>query len=175
VRLFGLTGNIGAGKSSVARLLVRHGIPVIDADQLAREVVAPGRPALAEIAARFGPKVLHADGTLDRKALAAVVFDDPAQLAEAGHPAAVYEAALIVENGLERGLAGLIVVTAPDEAQVARLLLRDGMTDAEARARMAAQLPSAEKRKKATFVIENHGSLADLEAQVAELVPRLKA
>ena len=197
MRLFGLTGNIGAGKSSVARLLVRHGIPVIDADQLAREVVAPGRPALAEIAARFGPKVLHADGTLDRKALAAVVFDDPAeraalnaivhpriaeataarvaQLAEAGHPAAVYEAALIVENGLERGLAGLIVVTAPDEAQVARLLLRDGMTDAEARARMAAQLPSAEKRKKATFVIENHGSLADLEAQVAELVPRLKA
>jgi dephospho-CoA kinase len=196
VKLFGLTGNIGAGKSTVARLLVRHGVPVIDADQVAREVVQPGQPALSEIAARFGPGVLQADGALDRKALGALVFADAderkalnaivhpriaqaaagriAALADAGHAAAVYEAALIVENGLDRGLDGLIVVTAPEELQLARLRLRDGLTDAEARARLASQLPAAEKVKRATFVIENHGSEAELDAQVARLLESIR-
>jgi dephospho-CoA kinase len=195
VRVFGLTGNIGAGKSTVARLLAARGIPVIDADRLAREVVQPGQPALAEIAARFGGKVLNPDGTLDRKALAAVVFNDPAEraalnaivhpriaeataarlaeLAQGGHRTAVYEAALIVENGLDRGMDGLVVVTAPEDVQLARLLERDKMSEAEARARLAAQLPAAVKLERATFVIENHGSLADLEAQVAKLLPAL--
>jgi dephospho-CoA kinase len=196
VKLFGLTGNIGAGKSTVARLLVGHGVPVIDADQVAREVVQPGQPALSEIAARFGPGVLQADGALDRKALGALVFADAnerkalnaiihpriaqaaagriAALADAGHAAAVYEAALIVENGLDRGLDGLIVVTAPEALQLARLRLRDGLTDAEARARLASQLPAAEKVKRATFVIENHGSEADLDAQVARLLESIR-
>jgi dephospho-CoA kinase len=197
VRVLGLTGNIGAGKSTVARLLAAHGIPVIDADQLAREVVQPGQPALAEIAARFGQKVLNPDGTLDRKAMAAVVFNDPAEraalnaivhpriaeatasrlaeLAREGQPTAVYEAALIVENGLDRGLDGLIVVTAPEDVQLARLLERDKMSEAEARARLAAQLPASVKLERATFVVENHGSLAELEAQVARLLPLLRA
>ena len=190
MRVWGLTGNIGAGKSTVARLLAARGVPVIDADQIAREVVQPGRPALGEIAARW-PQVIAPDGSLDRKALAARVFADAHErdelnhivhpriaeevsarmgaLAGAGHPVAVYEAALIVENGLDRGLDGLIVVTAPPESQIARLRLRDGMTEEEARARIAAQLPAAEKVRKATFVIENAGSERDLEAQVDRL------
>jgi dephospho-CoA kinase len=192
VRLFGLTGSIGAGKSTVARLLAREGVPVIDADQLAREVVRPGQPALRDIAARFGPFVVRPDGTLDRKALGARIFADAeerkalnaivhpriaqasaaqvAALSEAGHRAAVYEAALIVENGLDRGLDGLIVVTAPEEVQLARLVLRDGLTEAEARARLAAQLPVAEKLNRATFVIDNRGAPAELEAQVQKLL-----
>jgi len=196
VRLFGLTGNIGAGKSTVARLLVRHGVPVIDADQVARDVVQSGQPALGEIAARFGPGVLQADGSLDRKALGALVFSDAnerkalnaiihprisqaaavriAALAAAGHAVAVYEAALIVENGLDRGLDGLIVVIAKEELQLVRLRLRDGLTEAEALARLAAQLPAAEKVKRATFVIENHGSEADLDAQVAKLLDSMR-
>jgi dephospho-CoA kinase len=192
VRLFGLTGNIGAGKSTVARLLVKHGVPVIDADLLAREVVQPGQPALSEIAARFGPNVLNPDGSLDRKALGTRVFANAderaalnaivhpriaqasaqriAALADAGHQAAVYEAALIVENGLDKGMDGLIVVDVPEELQLARLRARDGLTEPEARARLAAQLPAAVKRERATFLIENRGDLADLDAQVAKLL-----
>ena len=191
MRIWGLTGNIGSGKSTVARLLAAGGVPVVDADQVAREVVEPGRPALREIAARW-PEVISAQGALDRKALAARVFADPRERAElnaivhpriavevaarmgalaaSGHPAAVYEAALIVENGLEKGLDGLIVVTAPPPVQVARLRLRDGMSEAEAKARIAAQLPAEEKVRKATFVIENAGSERDLEAQVERLL-----
>jgi dephospho-CoA kinase len=171
-------------------------VPVVDADQVAREVVQPGRPALREIAQRF-PGVVQEDGTLDRKALAARVFADASErealnrithpriaeevsarlgaLAGAGHPCAVYEAALIVENGLDQGLDGLIVVTAPEEAQIERLVKRDGMSKEDARARMAAQLPALEKVRRARFVLENTGSEAELEEQVARLVPALKA
>jgi dephospho-CoA kinase len=195
VRIWGLTGNIGSGKSTVARLLAARGIPVVDADRIAREVVLPGRPALREIGARW-PSVISPDGTLDRKALAARVFADPKERAElnhivhpriaeevsarmgalagAGHPAAVYEAALIVETGLHAGLDGLIVVTAPEEAQLSRLLRRDGMTDADVRARMAAQLPIAEKLRHATVVIDNAGDEAALVPQVDRLIAAMR-
>ena len=169
---------------------------MVDADQIAREVVEKGRPALREIASRFGG-VLLPDGSLDRKALAQRVFADKAErealnhivhpriaeevsarlatLAAAGHPVAVYEAALIVENGLQAGLDGLIVVVAPPEVQMARLRLRDGMSAEEARARIAAQLPSADKLRHATVTIDNTGSEADLAAQVERLVARMRA
>jgi dephospho-CoA kinase len=195
VRIWGLTGNIGSGKSTVARMLASLGVPVVDADQVAREVVEPGRPALAEIAARF-PGVIRGDGSLDRKALAGRVFADEgerralesivhpriaeevatrmAALADSGHTVAVYEAALIVENGLQQGLDGLIVVTAPLEAQIARLRLRDRMSEGEARARIAAQLPAEEKARAATVVIENAGSEAELAAQVERLASRMR-
>jgi len=195
VRIWGLTGNIGSGKSTVGRLLAARGIPVVDADQVAREMVEPGRPALREIASRF-PGVVRGDGSLDRKALAARVFQDAGErtalerilhpriaeevatrmgaLAAAGHPAAVYEAALIVENGLQRGLDGLIVVTAPPGTQIARLRLRDNMSEEEARARIAAQLSSSAKAKEATVVIENAGSEADLSAEVDRLAERIR-
>lgn len=191
VRIWGLTGNIGSGKSTVARLLAAGGVPVVDADQIGRELVEPGRPALEEIARRF-PTVIGPGGTLDRKALAARVFAHPeelralnailhpriaqesaarmAALADAGHPVAVYEAALIVENRLHLDLDGLIVVTAPAGVQLARLRLRDGMSEAEAKARIAAQLPEAEKTKLATVVIDNRGSEAELAAQVDRLL-----
>jgi dephospho-CoA kinase len=195
VRIWGLTGNIGSGKTMVARLLAAGGIPVVDADQVAREVVGPGKPALREIAARF-PGVVLRDGSLDRKALGARIFADASEraalnaivhpriaeevatrmaaFAEAGERVAVYEAALIVENGLEQGLDGLIVVTAPPELQVARMRRRDGLTEAEAKARIASQLPAAEKARRATVVIDNSGSEADLAAQVTQLIARLR-
>jgi dephospho-CoA kinase len=195
VRIWGLTGNIGSGKSTVGRMLAARGIPVLDADEVAREVVEPGRPALRDIASRF-PDAMRPDGSLDRKALAARVFADPVErealnaivhpriaeevatrmagLAASGEKVAVYEAALIVENGLHRGLDGLIVVTAPAEAQIARLRRRDGMTGEEAQARIAAQLPAAEKTRQATVVIENAGSEAELAAMVDELAERLQ-
>jgi dephospho-CoA kinase len=190
VRVFGLTGNIGTGKSTVARLFAERGVPVIDADQVAREVVEPGTKGLAEVAARF-PGVLDARGELDRKALAARVFTDAQEraalnailhpligrevrsrldrLAARGLPFAIYEAALIVENGLHHALDGLIVVSAPVEEQVRRLAQRDGMGESEARARIAAQLPAHEKVKAADFVIENTGAPELLRAQVARV------
>jgi dephospho-CoA kinase len=190
VRVFGLTGNIGTGKSTVARLFAERGVPVIDADQVAREVVEPGTPGLAEVATRF-PGVLTPRGELDRKALAARVFADAQEraalnailhpligrevrarldrLAARGQHFAIYEAALIVENGLQHGLDGLIVVSAPVEEQVRRLAARDGMPEAEARARIAAQLPAHEKLKAADFVIENTGAPELLRAQVARV------
>jgi dephospho-CoA kinase len=173
MRVWGLTGNIGSGKSTVARLLAARGVPVVDADQVAREMVAP-------------------DGTLDRRALAARVFADARERAELnrivhpriaeevssrlgalageGYPVAVYEAALIIENRMHDGLDGLVVVTAPEAAQLARLRERDGMSEEEARARLAAQLPAADKLRHATFVIDNQGSEAELEAQVDRLL-----
>jgi dephospho-CoA kinase len=191
MRVWGLTGNIGSGKSTVARLLAARGVPVVDADQVAREVVQPGAPALREIAARW-PSMVAPDGTLDRRALAARVFADARERAELnrivhpriaeevssrlgalageGYPVAVYEAALIIENRMHDGLDGLVVVTAPEAAQLARLRERDGMSEEEARARLAAQLPAADKLRHATFVIDNQGSEAELEAQVDRLL-----
>ena len=191
MRVWGLTGNIGSGKSTVARLLAARGVPIVDADRIAREVVAPGTEALREIAARW-PSVVSAAGLLDRKALAALIFADPreraalnqithpriarevavrmAALAAVGTPVAVYEAALIVENRRHEGLDGLVVVTAPEAAHFARLRRRDGMTEAEARARLDAQLPAAEKLRHATFTIDNAGSEAGLSAEVDRLL-----
>ena len=142
------------------------------------------------------PSALRADGSLDRKALAVRVFADPAErealnaivhpriaeevatrmasLAAAGEKVAVYEAALIVENGLQQGLDGLIVVTASPEVQIARLRLRDNMSEEEARARIASQLPAAEKAREATVVIDNGGSQAALGAQLERLIERLR-
>ena len=196
MRIYGLTGNIGSGKSTVARLLADRGVPVVDADQLAREVVLPGRPALLAIAARF-PGVVSPEGRLDRKALGARVFRDEAErralnaivhpriaeetaarmarLATEGHALAVYEAALIVENGMQGALDGLIVVTAPLATQLSRLRLRDALSEADARARLQAQLPAEEKARLADFVIDNGGAPEALVPQVEALLRKLRA
>jgi dephospho-CoA kinase len=192
VHLFGLTGGIASGKSTVGRRLRARGVPVIDADQLAREAVAPGTPGLEAVVAAFGSGVLAADGALDRKRLADQVFGDDAKrqtlngivhpivtmltfaraaaLRDAGHPLACYEAALIVENGVADAFRPLVVVAAPEDVQVARACARDSALEADVRARLRAQMPLAEKVKVADFVIENAGSLADLERRADEVL-----
>jgi dephospho-CoA kinase len=184
MHLFGLTGGIASGKSSVARVWRDLGLPIIDADVLAREVVMPGAPALADIRAEFGDSVLAPDGTLDRKALAAIVFADDAkrrrlnqlthpritalsleraaELSARGEPLACYEAALLVENGVADAFRPLVVVTASPENQVKRAALRDGATEDDSRARVLAQTPLADKVKVADVVIDNDGSAEDL-------------
>lgn len=174
----GLTGGIACGKSAVADLLRARGVPVLDLDRVARDVVAPGEPALAEIAARW-PQAVR-DGALDRKALGAVVVADPearraleaithpriwqrmedwlrAQEA-AGAPVAVVEAALMVETGSWRRYDRLLVVSASPEVQRARLMVREGYDAATADRWLAAQLPLAEKERVADAVVRNDGS-----------------
>jgi dephospho-CoA kinase len=187
MHLFGLTGGIASGKSAVAQRLRERGVPVIDADVLAREVVAPGTDGLAEVVQAFGRDVLLPDGSLDRKAVAAIVFSDPdkrrvlnalthpritrltlertQRLAAEGQPLACYEAALIVENGLADAFRPLVVVSAPVEVQIARTMKRDGCTEEEARRRVLSQMPLADKVKVADFVVENTGTLEDLRAR----------
>ncbi|MCA9586783.1 MAG: dephospho-CoA kinase [Myxococcales bacterium] len=192
MRLFGLTGGIASGKSAVARRLRARGVPVIDADQLAREAVMPGTPGLSAIVATFGDGVLDAEGKLDRKALASLVFGDDAKraalnaivhprvtaltmeraaaLAERGEPLACYEAALLVENGVADAFRPLVVVSAPADVQIARAMARDGATEAEARARLAAQAPLAAKAAAADHVIDNRGTLEDLDRRTDEVL-----
>jgi dephospho-CoA kinase len=197
VNVIGLTGGIASGKSTVARMLAERGAAVIDADQLARKVVEPGQPALAELVARFGAAILTADGQLDRKRLAAIAFSDDAARADLGritHPriaaasaqqiaawsdaganVVFYEAALLVENRAHTSLSGLIVVAAPEDVQVSRVMVRDGSTADEARARIAAQLPLAQKVAVANWVIENTGDLDALRAEVDRVVAEIEA
>jgi dephospho-CoA kinase len=186
----GLTGGIASGKSTVGRAFAALGVPVVDADQLAREVVAPGTEGLEEIVRTFGSGVLLADGSLDRKALGAIVFSDAAlrsKLNAITHPRialvsaermkalaalapyVLYEAALIVENGAYKTMNGLVVVKADELAQLERLMQRDQLSEAEARARIAAQAPLAAKLAVADYVIDNSHSLDALHERVANV------
>ncbi len=195
--VIGLTGGIASGKSTVAKLLVDKGALVVDADQLARAIVEPGQPALAELVARFGAAILTPEGELDRKRLGAIAFADPAARVDLGritHPriaaasaraiadasergahVVFYEAALLVENRAHAGLAGLIVVAATPGVQEQRLITRDGLTLDEARARIASQAPLAAKLAAATWVITNDGDPAELAAQVDAIVDEIEA
>jgi dephospho-CoA kinase len=195
--VIGLTGGIASGKSAVAKLLLARGAAVIDADKLARDVVAPGQPALAELVARFGAAILTADGQLDRKRLAAIAFSDEqarrdlnrithpriaaasaqaiATWSDAGANVVFYEAPLLIENRVHTGLSGVIVVSAPADVQQQRLMARDNLTAEDALARIAAQLPLEEKLKVATWVVENHGDLAALEVEVDRVVSDIEA
>jgi len=191
MRVYGLTGGIASGKTTVAKMFAALGVPIVDADQVARDVVEPGRPAYDDIVKTFGEGVLvggRAGAPIDRKALGAIVFGDDdkrrrlnaithpriaaesqarlAGFAAAGHAVALYEAALLVENGIHRALAGLVVVAVDEETQVARTCARDGVTPEEARARIRAQAPLADKVAAATWVIDSRGTLDDVRAQV---------
>lgn len=188
-RVIGLTGGIASGKSTVARMLAALGAAVIDADQVARDVVRPGQPALEAIVATFGAEMLTPTGELDRKRLAACVFADRearrrlerithpriaeetarhvAALGERGVPVAVYEASLLVEGGMHHGLDGLIVVAAPEEVQRRRMQERDGFSPEEAARRLAAQAPLRDKIAVADYVIDGSADLETTRAQVA--------
>ncbi|HTV25196.1 MAG TPA: dephospho-CoA kinase [Polyangiaceae bacterium] len=194
VHIFGLTGGLGSGKSSVAAHFRRRGVPVIDADALAREVVAPGSDALAEIAREFGAGVLQG-AVLDRAKLASLVFGDAAarerlerithpriqslrdsrlrDLEARGEPLVCYEVPLLFEKGLEAGLRPVVVVSVPEALQVERAQRRDQASEAMTRARMAAQLPLAEKAARADFVIDNSGPLAETLGAADEVLRRV--
>jgi dephospho-CoA kinase len=184
MHLFGLTGGIASGKSVVGARFAARGVPVIDADALAREVVAKGSPGLADLVSAFGSGILLPDGSLDRKGLATLAFADVAQkkkldaithprisaltmeraaaLAAKGEPLACYEAALIVENGMADAFRPLVVVAAPEDVQVARVLNRDGGSPADALLRIRAQKPTADKVKVADHVLESTGTIEEL-------------
>jgi dephospho-CoA kinase len=185
--LVGLTGGVGSGKSTVARLLAARGAEVVDLDALAREVVEPGRPGYGAVVDRFGPGVVDPDGRLDRAALAGLVFSDPVARADLNaivHPlvaeearrrvAAASEDAVVVMDvpllveAARGGYDVVVVVEAPEEARLERLAAR-GMAPADARSRMTAQATDADRRALADFVLDNSGSPADLERQVDEL------
>ncbi|MFJ6743574.1 dephospho-CoA kinase [Streptomyces sp. NPDC091279] len=185
----GLTGGIGAGKSEVSRLLVERGAVLIDADRIAREVVAPGTDGLAAVVDAFGADVLGADGALDRPRLGAIVFADPERLAVLNaivHPlvgarsrqleaaaaedaVVVHDVPLLTENGLAPLYDLVIVVDASPETQLDRLIRLRGMTEQDARARMAAQASREQRRAIADVVVDNDVPLARLQERVREV------
>lgn len=188
----GLTGGIGSGKSEVVRRLAALGAVVVDADLIAREVVEPGSPGLAQVVAEFGPDVLAADGTLDRDRLAALVFGDEANrrrlnaivhpligarmielTVAAGerdpHAVVVNDVPLLVEGGLSDRYDVVVVVDVDPETQLRRLVERRGMAEADARARMAVQATREQRLAVADFVVDNTGDLAGLDDRVREV------
>ncbi|MFF5027165.1 dephospho-CoA kinase [Streptomyces collinus] len=185
----GLTGGIGAGKSEVSRLLVEHGAVLIDADRIAREVVAPGTPGLTAVVEAFGPDVLTPDGSLDRPGLGSIVFADPGKLATLNaivHPlvgtrsraledaaaddaVVIHDVPLLTENGLAPLYDLVIVVDTSPETQLDRLVRQRGMTEHDARARMAAQATREQRREIADIVIDNDVPLDTLRKRVAEV------
>lgn len=196
MRLYGLTGGIGSGKSTVSRMLRELGAHVLDADVIARQVVEPGTLGLAEVAARF-PGVLGPDGRLDRAKLGARVFADAAEraalnailhprirdefarqtlaLEAQGVPHVLYDAPLLIENNLHVGMDGVVLVWVPRAVQKARLMARDGLSDEAAEARLAAQLPLDAKREHATWLVDNSGGLEATRAQVERIWGEIQA
>ena len=190
MRVVGLTGGIASGKSTVSAMFRELGAEVIDADEVARDVVEPGTAGLLELARRF-PGVVDASGRLDRAELGRRIFADPAErralegilhprireevarrmeaLARAGVTVVLYDAALLIENGLHRGMDGVVLVSVPESVQRSRLAARDGLDEEEITARLAAQLPLADKRASATWVVDNGGSLDETRAQVRRI------
>jgi dephospho-CoA kinase len=189
----GLTGGVASGKSTVAAMLQELGAVVIDADRLAREVVAPGTEGLADVVATFGAGVLTAQGELDRPAVGAIVFADEAARrkleaiihplvrdrgrkveAEAGPDAVVvHDIPLLAETGQASGFDAVVVVDVPVETQVERMVELRGMSQDEAQARIAAQASREERRALATYVIENTGTIEDLRERVTEVFEAL--
>lgn len=189
MRVVGLTGGIGSGKSTVAAMLTVLGAVVIDSDAIAREAVEPGTPGFDAVVETFGRGIVAADGGLDRAALAAIVFADPdrrAALEAIVHPevvrrvgeivaahadtddVVVLDSPLLIETGRHRDVEMVIVVSAEPETQIGRLVAR-GMDETDARARLAAQMPLAEKAEVADVVLDNEGTLEELEGQVDRL------
>lgn len=195
MKVYALTGGIGAGKSEAARMFAELGVPVVDADRIGQQATEPGGVAEQAVIEAFGERIV-ANGQVDRKKLAAIVFDDKsalqrlnglvhpavlaeiarrtAALAEAGNRAAIIEAALHAEDGrVQEWMAGLILVDCPVETRVKRLVEKRGMTESEARARIAAQTPPEKKAPLAKWIIRNDGDLAHLRGQVTEIAAQL--
>ena len=194
--ILGLTGPSGAGKSEVARLLAEKGIPLVDADALVREVQKPGSPCLKALADAFSSAILRPDGSLDRGKLAELAFGSPEQTqrlnrivhpavialseerlrqaADAGARAAVLDAPLLFESGMDRLCGRTAAVLAPAAERLRRIRQRDGITDEQARIRMAAQPADEYYIARASLVIRNDGSAAQLRAAAAELAEKME-
>ena len=190
----GLTGGIGAGKSEVSKRLAAHGAVIIDADAIAREVVEPGTPGLAQVVAAFGPEVLLPDGRLDRPGLGDIVFADPElrarlnaivhplvgarmrELEESASPGSivVHDVPLIAENNMASAYDLVVVVDVPPRLQLDRLVRHRDLTREQARARMAAQASREQRLGIAGIVVDNSGSLAELDRQVGDLWVELR-
>jgi dephospho-CoA kinase len=193
--LVGLTGGLASGKSTVARMLARRGAIIVDADELSRQAVAPGTSGLGQIVEAFGGEVLNSSGGLDRSALAGIVFADETKrrlLESIVHPevfrllgdvvdryrdtdtVVVFDAPLIVETGFDQACDVVVVVSAPAEAQVARVARTRGMSEEEARSRIASQTSPANRESRADVVIKNDGTMEELESHVATLWEELR-
>ncbi len=194
-RRIALTGGIATGKSHVRAQFEALGVPAIDADVLAHQAVAPGSPALAAVVGRFGRDVLQADGSLNRRALATVVFSDPAarrDLEGIVHPAvrdgidrwfatldpsrhafAIADIPLLYETGRDRDFDAVIVTACDPDTQIKRVMARDGATEAEARQRLAAQLPLDEKIRRGDYVIRTDGTVEETNLQVRRVYEAL--
>jgi dephospho-CoA kinase len=197
VKLVGLTGGIASGKSTVAKILGRLGAAIVDADMLSREVVAPGHDGWNEIVATFGREVLQADQTLDRQKLRTIIFNNPdarkkleaiihprvralaeqriREHGEAGFVVVVYEVPLLFEGNLQQWLRPVILVACDINVQRQRLQARDGLDAAAAQKHIDTQMSLEEKRRLADYVIENDGSLADLESKVRAVLAKIQA
>jgi dephospho-CoA kinase len=191
IKLVGLTGGIGSGKTTVAQMIRERGIPVIDADAIARQVVEPGLPAHSEIAAAW-PEVIAADGRIDRKKLGAIVFSDASSRARleaithlrireqvavqasaletARHPLAFVEAALLVESGFYKQLDKLVVVSSSEETQILRVVARDACSRDAALARIRAQRPLTDKIRVADYILDNDGNIEATRAQLQHIL-----
>lgn len=197
VRRIALTGGIATGKSYVRAAFEALGVPTIDSDVLAREAVAPGTAGLAAVTDRFGRGVMQADGSLDRQKLARIVFADAgarkaieaiihpevqrrtsdwfAALDPRSHPYAIADIPLLYEIGRDRDFDSVIVAVCDPETQVRRVMERDGVSEADARQRLAAQLPIAEKAHRANYVIRTDGTCEETNRQVAAVLAALRA
>ena len=193
--VYGLTGGIGAGKSTVANMFQESGIPVVLADDVGREVASKGSDGLAEIVRSFGPDVLDSNGELDRRKLGTLIFNDPdrrrelegilhprvrdqsrelfSQLEQAGNQIVVYESALLYETQRHTEMRGVILVTASEEQRIARVRSRDGSEEEAVRQRIKAQMDDEEKRGLADYIIENNGDLQVLRREVDSLIELL--
>lgn len=192
---YGLTGGLGTGKSTVSQFLRKQGVPVVDADRIAREVVEKGSTGLSQLTQAFGPGILNQSGELDRQKMASLVFSEPKKLellesiihplvqqevrsqrqwlSDQHYSWAVYDVPLLFEKNLKSQFDGIILVTCDEDQQWARIRVRNAWNDEEIRKRLQAQVPLKEKIRQSDHVIENNGSLEDLEKKVAALVQLL--
>lgn len=196
MKIIGLTGGIGSGKSTVARSLQKHGFPIVDADLIAREIVEPGQPALAELAKEFGEDILNADGSLDRGLLASRAFtnkDTTQRLNNITHPrinqrtqelfdearengaeAVIYDMPLLIDKGLHKDMDATIVVHAAEHVRLERLTTKRGLDVDDVRRRINAQIDDETRKQHADILFDNNGTEEDLTQQIAQAVDKIK-